>query len=74
MGSRTWKGMGIGMARWCIVQHFHLDDGRGDTSVDKTMYMKSNIKCCCIPFVLYLPFHALVPTLCSFGHYSECSP
>lgn len=44
------------MATWCIVQRFHHHgDGRGDTSVDKTMYMKSNINCCCIPFVLYLP-------------------
>lgn len=28
---------------------------RRDASVDKTMYMKSNIRCCCIPFVLCLP-------------------
>lgn len=39
------KDWGVGMATWCIVQHFHHGDGRGETSVDKTMYMKSNIKC-----------------------------
>lgn len=55
--------MEIMIVMWCIVQDFHHDDGSGETSVDKTMYMKSIIKCYCIPFVLHLP----VPMICLFS-------
>lgn len=62
------------MAIWCIVQDSHHSDVRGEANVDKTMYMKSIIKCCSIPFVLYLSVPVSVPILCSFGPLSQCNP
>lgn len=38
-----------------------------ETSVDKTMYMKSDIKCYYVPFVLCLPALYPSPMLCSFS-------
>lgn len=56
------------------IQGFHHGNFRGEANVDKTMYMKSIVKCCSIPFVLCLPLPVSVPILCSFSRLSSCSP